>query len=646
MIPWGSANPIYHSGGEPGPLDRLVQQINDALLKDEDEVRIDLLGNSLIALSTQQYAPGHTVTIRTQQDGPAMDLCGQYRAGNWFFRFDPREYPESFDVRFFVDGQAMTSPAIEWSPTPDSVTVISDSRLTFPPITPWFHHGIDNLDTSVSRIQRELCPGNRDESVEYDVIIVGSGMGGGVLADALSDSDVKTLVLEAGGLVFPTHIDSLPGYSINFSAARQHEVGHYINKPNTISSFVNSVQMNLGGRSVYWEGLIPRMADWELQYWPQVIASHLQSANGYESAEKLVRKQRTLGPFQKTLIAGLRVAFPDCEITDLPRSLHQPNLDSAANSVATVVQRSTGTFSTADLLLDSMATDPFLARDYLQVNLNHLVTELDVQNDRICGVACQDLVGNKKRTYRGKYIVLAAGSLESPRIAMASGLKDPNQMIGVGLTDHPAFVHPTLVPVQPGSPYSGKRNHAKILIRRPGNDKHPYTTELTINPHLWDVRHSDDDILELAMNSTNQTFATVKFLFDSPLNDKNSISYLGSGQKLQVKVLPNTTAFAFRDEVVDFRNRIFTELTADFDPCEPLDYHGNGSVHHAGGTLRTDSCHRGVVDENLRFESYDNLYCCDVSVFPRIPTANPSLTLISLAQRLSQHLKNRLGSVE
>ena len=42
----------------------------------------------------------------------------------------------------------------------------------------------------------------------------------------------------------------------------------------------------------------------------------------------------------------------------------------------------------------------------------------------------------------------------------------------------------------------------------------------------------------------------------------------------------------------------------------------------------------GVVGENL--------YVCDVSVFPYIPTANPSLTLGALAMRLADHLRAAL----
>ena len=64
-----------------------------------------------------------------------------------------------------------------------------------------------------------------------------------------------------------------------------------------------------------------------------------------------------------------------------------------------------------------------------------------------------------------------------------------------------------------------------------------------------------------------------------------------------------------------------------------------GGVAHEVGTLRMAADGSGVVDENLKFLAYDNLYACDDSVFPTSPAANPSLTLVALALRLGVQLR-------
>ena len=45
-----------------------------------------------------------------------------------------------------------------------------------------------------------------------------------------------------------------------------------------------------------------------------------------------------------------------------------------------------------------------------------------------------------------------------------------------------------------------------------------------------------------------------------------------------------------------------------------------------------------VVDHNLRFLGYDNLYACDNSVFPSSPAANPTLALTARFCGLARHL--------
>lgn len=62
-----------------------------------------------------------------------------------------------------------------------------------------------------------------------------------------------------------------------------------------------------------------------------------------------------------------------------------------------------------------------------------------------------------------------------------------------------------------------------------------------------------------------------------------------------------------------------------------------GAVAHEAGTLRMPVAEvKGVVDKDLKFEGYENLFTCDNSVFPCSPAGNPSLTLVALARRCAK----------
>ncbi len=62
--------------------------------------------------------------------------------------------------------------------------------------------------------------------------------------------------------------------------------------------------------------------------------------------------------------------------------------------------------------------------------------------------------------------------------------------------------------------------------------------------------------------------------------------------------------------------------------------------YHHMGTTRMDSDPRlGVVDANCRLHALPNLFVAGSSVFPTVGNVNPTLTIIALAYRLSDHLK-------
>lgn len=64
-----------------------------------------------------------------------------------------------------------------------------------------------------------------------------------------------------------------------------------------------------------------------------------------------------------------------------------------------------------------------------------------------------------------------------------------------------------------------------------------------------------------------------------------------------------------------------------------------GLYHHMGSTRMSKTAANGVVDDNCRVHSVENLYIAGSSVFPTSSASNPTFTAMALAIRLADHLK-------
>jgi choline dehydrogenase-like flavoprotein len=65
-----------------------------------------------------------------------------------------------------------------------------------------------------------------------------------------------------------------------------------------------------------------------------------------------------------------------------------------------------------------------------------------------------------------------------------------------------------------------------------------------------------------------------------------------------------------------------------------------GVWHHMGTTRMADSPQRGVCNADCRVHGVDNLYVSGASVFPTGGAAPPTLTIVALAARLADHLRD------
>lgn len=438
----------------------------------------------IIRFLTTTYPPAYMVTIVCDQAETGRILQGEYTDGAWRFELRVSQSDARITIDFWLNQEVrMEEPSIIIDPSVLEHT-FTEKEVSFSGFTRRHSHYIERLVTEVTDFTRRAIISNVDSTRLYDVIVVGSGMGGGVLADQLSDRGLMVLVLEVGTVHQPTHVGNLPtGSTLRTSVAFENTEG---------SVLTRDVCLNLGGRSLYWSAVIPRMNPWDLAHWPDEIAYYLLR-DGYTRAERLFRKRTEFNDFERVLRARIEERFSIYTALHLPRSYHQESSWITAR-VGHPDERPTGYFSTAALLLNSLSYPGMTGGENLTVNLNHLVTHLEVDGDRITGVVCQDLIDNCTRTYRARCVVLCAGATESPCIALRSRLRDESCLIGKGLTDHQSAELVFEIPRE--SPVISPQDTAKILMlpRTEIGNNNEFSCELALNWRFWDPHYEDDDL--------------------------------------------------------------------------------------------------------------------------------------------------------
>lgn len=545
-----------------------------------------------------------------------------------------------------------------------------------------------------------LPPVINDDRV-WDVIVVGSGMGGGVVAEQLADNDRSVLVLEAGSELFSVHTANLPQqHSIDGredSEIMKHlwdlwDDGYKIINFNDVNnSYGGGAGYNLGGRSVYWGGLIPRIQRWELvQDWPTEVGRYLLDEGGYEAAERLMNLGTLDSTFEESVVTALTPLFQGLGfITPVEAPMAVGNSDAMGRGIAA------GMFSTADLLLESAMTEARLEPNVdgrnLRINLNHPVNRLTVVSPTLVEVECYDLAAGRPKTFRCQRLVLAAGSVDTPRIAQRSPSLPPNALMGSGITDHPVyFWHFKLrpeVPIgpdsRPGSPFNSATNAgaAAKLVTLDSNVftatlrsqiQYPFLTLVEVGTDLNQSRYLDPDLedllrVEIAEGSKE---GEIVFLLNTPLLSDTSVQITDVNGDFYTEDNLNMTAAPANVSEKDLQRlalKIIQRLQGDLLGLNAPDISGLdidtlsdeaindlagrgwgpggiGGVAHEVGSMRMQQTPNtdGVVDQDLKVLGTDNVYICDLSVFPSSPTANPSLTLVALALRLANHLQQDL----
>ena len=511
----------------------------------------------------------------------------------------------------------------------------------------------------------------------YDIIIVGSGIGGGVLAGDFFDTNVmlgkdakKVLVIERGGLVFHSHClngarpsglyeDHGQQNQTFFSQFRKEYTLHPDMTPDEVLDWKGGPVHCLGGRSAVWGLFAPRIHQSYLdKYLSEPVRSDL-CRTYYRLAETLMDVLTpSTKPVHRELMEYLNSGSTYAEV-QWQWGRIASDFEGSAN-----FEFSSGAYSTIDKLLEIAMSKPVeegkvREHDHFKILLDCEVRSLtwdETATNTVSGVLVRAGDGREDTicVTRGGAVVLCAGSVGSPTILLRSGVDIGSPaMGGLHLTDHDILFKS--IPFQYNNrnarPHVGAMKlQSYVTPRGP-----PPSSHIDPSPEVVLANISVDASSFLPRGDViydNTPKWTIVFVRATDLNSANTIELVNDEPVVKiVRAHPAERSFhldLLRCVAEEAKATTAQVLNAEFlDSTSPApqtkDNYFNvlelGGVAHELGTVpmkQADETKAYCLNDDLSLRDHKGVYVCDLSVFPFSPEVNPTLTLAALALRLSR----------
>jgi len=513
----------------------------------------------------------------------------------------------------------------------------------------------------------------------YDVIIIGTGAGGGTLARRLAPSGKRILLLERG--------DWLPREPQNWSTADVFVDNRYIS-PDTWTdgsgkAFQPQVHYFVGGATKMYGAALYRMRreDFgELHHhdglspaWP---ISYDEIEPYYTQAEQLYGVHGRRGEDPTEPSASADYPFPPVShepriqqlSDDLAASGYHPFhapcgilLNEANMAYSTCVR--CGTCDGFPCLVHAKADAEVLGvRPALQHPNVTLLTHAEAVRleTNPTGTAVTEVVveheGHEER-YAGDLIVVACGAANSARLLLASA----NDRHPAGLANGSDEV---------GRNYMFHASQAVLALSREPN---PTVFQKTLGVNDFYFRGPDFDYPMGNIQMIGKSQAEM-YRGEKPLETKLAPSWalkdvashavdfwlstedlprsenrvtLAPDGTIQLKYTPSNTTAATR--LYHQLKSMLGRLGMHPDHLLPRFAYMKSDIPLAGVAHQAGTCRFGndpessVLDRDCRAHELDNLYVVDTSFFPSISAVNPALTAMANALRVGDHLLRRMG---
>jgi choline dehydrogenase-like flavoprotein len=518
-------------------------------------------------------------------------------------------------------------------------------------------------------------------SQHYDVVIIGSGPGGGTMAWKLAQTGKRILLLERG--------DYLPRERENWDSKAVFEDARYQAPESWYSSageeFHPGLHYFVGGNSKVYGAVLLRLRErdfdesrrpdgispaWPLKY--EAFEPYYQAAEELYYVHGLRGEDPTEPAWRKAY------AFPP--ITHEPRiqqlfdGLQREGHHPFHLPVGVLLEEKDGkplphsacircnafdgypcmTNGKADAQI--VCVDPAL-RAYSNLTLltNSYVERLTTDSRGLSISGVEVVRGAERATYSGDIVIVACGALSSALLM----LRSVNDAHPQGLANGSGLV---------GRNYMRHNNSIVMAISRTPNPT-KFQKTLGLNDYYFGCNDWDYPLghIQMVGKSNGEQIRSeglpdfLQWFPEMPFDwlAQHSLDFWLTSEDLP---LPQNRIFYDRDRVMldltetnmEAHRRLRQKLR---DLCGKLDIHPHlfdrslyfgkdvpisGTAHQAGTMRFGADPSQSVLDLNCKAHGIDNLYVTDASFFPSIGAVNPTLTIIANALRVGDHVVARL----
>ncbi len=495
-------------------------------------------------------------------------------------------------------------------------------------------------------------------TLETEVLIIGSGAGGGVVAGELAQAGHGVMVIEKGNY-YADH--EFPRDEMTSMDTMYEKHGALFTEDTSMSILAGSVLG--GGTTVNWTASF-RTPEYVLQEWEKVIGFSGATSEAYQQSLDAVSKRINVStdesianPNNHLLDKGCASLGYHSEV--VPRNVKGCEACGFCNYGCQ--------FGAKQSTLKTYLEDAYNAGAKIVVR-GHVDRVLH-DNGEVRGavVHVRDADGNTHNvTVKAKVVVVSAGTIHTPAVLLRSGLKNAN--IGANLRLHPTTVTTGIFPdkVEPwrgapltrvvtdfknldgngygvwlenapahpalnglANPWTGARQHKKVTQQL------PYTANIIILTR-------DRDSGRVKINKHGQPVIHYRLSdFDAQhllFGVKEALRIHAAAGALEVASPHND-----RPTYAPGKNGSLDHFLQAVDKrgLRPNDFALFSAHQMATARIGGDPA-RGAVDPTGQSWEIRNLYVADSAALPNAPGVNPMLTIMGVSHYIAQHIKTVL----